>query len=891
MPVQATSQSVKKKEMEDLYNHLKVNIMKKALILISALLAMAACQINELDSGYVQTDENLYASIESIGATKTAMDENYNVLWSENDELIAFMKTTLGVKYQIKEQYVGTSTGGFSKINEPESGDDLEAGQELDHNVVVYPHSYDVWCMKNDRNTPAQSYKLNIVLPETQTYEENSFAIGAFPMVAVSTDNKLTFRNICGGLKLQFKGVDKIKSIKLEGLCNEKISGKASVVGYVDGTPTITMASTATGSVTLDCGEGVQLSQDSPVTFIIAVPPIEFASGMMITVTDTDGLSKTLTNSSSNTIKRSSLLSFPVITYQQEGVFELPEGTLTSYEILAEGGTVEIPLVTNQEYEVVIPVDAQKWISVVETKALRNETVVLNISENTTTEARSAEILITSTEETTLQTISVSQEAGKVAPGLIDYIDEYNVNHGKGIVVEDVIWAPVNCGYHPIDYKYGKLYQWGRKYGQGYSGEFYDITNSAAGTTSDATIPIISTGGVNTIVGNAPENKDIFYHGIEGNQSFCWDWTNTPDPQLWNNGSELFPAKTTYDPCPEGWRVPTHSEFETLKFKAISDEEEENGVIGVWYNSNNEVSENIFFPLAGYITYDGYCTWRGRFGGYWSSCGVNDYSYVHTLTIDSGPIINFGYRTTARAEGYSIRCVQDMNISEPEPEPNTTNYIDEYGIDHGTGIQIINTVWAPVNCGYHATDFKYGKIYQWGRKYGQGYDAGDASVPELVVGPVSLTTGQIESNMDHFYYNSSNWLDYQDDGLWNAGNETEPIKTEYDPCPNGWRIPTYDELYELTKVTSSWTTDDTGIKGTLFTYSSSYSNVPLQIFLPAAGYRSQDKGQTYNRDIIGCYWSSSPKGTLARYLSIINGMELISSDKRANGYSVRCVKE
>lgn len=29
----------------------------------------------------------------------------------------------------------------------------------------------------------------------------------------------------------------------------------------------------------------------------------------------------------------------------------------------------------------------------------------------------------------------------------------------------------MNCGYHKDDYKYGKLYQWGRKYGQGYDGE------------------------------------------------------------------------------------------------------------------------------------------------------------------------------------------------------------------------------------------------------------------------------------------------------------------------------------------------------------------------------------------------------------------------------------
>lgn len=408
---------VKKMETEDLNNHFTLNIMKKLSISILALLMMVSCQINGLAPEYVHADDDLYASIEPVNATKTVMDENNNILWSEGDQLVAFMKTTLGMKYQIKEQYVGTSTGGFSKIEEQGNDDDLESGQEIDHNVVLYPHSTSVWCMKNDSNNPTQSYKLNVVLPETQVYEENSFGIGAFPMIAVSTDNKLTFRNICGGLKLQFKGVDKIRSIRLEGLGNEKISGKSTVVGYVNGSaPSITMADNDKSytHVILDCGEGVQLSETTPTTFIIAVPPVEFASGMKITVTDTDGLSKTLTNSSANTIKRSCLTRFPVITYRQDGVFELPEGTLTSYEIPAEGGTVEIPVTTNQEYEVVIPEEAKDWISYVDSKVIRNEVISINIEENVLTSERSAEVLICSYNSEIVQTITITQL--RVAP-------------------------------------------------------------------------------------------------------------------------------------------------------------------------------------------------------------------------------------------------------------------------------------------------------------------------------------------------------------------------------------------------------------------------------------------------------------------------------------------
>ena len=317
MLAQETSTSMKKREMEVLS---KIDrCMRKYILALIAFFALFSCKKLEVVQDSVSEVAELFASMEQIDRTKTVLDDNNNVLWSEDDQLVTFMRTTLGLKYKIKEEYVGTTSGGFSRVPDSEAGDDMVSGQELDHNVVLYPYSSSTRCMKNDAYSPAESYNVNVVLPQTQYYAENSFGNGAFPMIAVSSNNELTFRNICGGLKLQFKGTGKIKSILLEGLGEEPISGNATVVGYVDGSaPTIAMESTATKSVMLDCGDGVQLNEDTPSTFIIAIPPTEFPSGMKITITDADGHSKTLTNSSSNTIKRSSLLTFPVITYNQQ---------------------------------------------------------------------------------------------------------------------------------------------------------------------------------------------------------------------------------------------------------------------------------------------------------------------------------------------------------------------------------------------------------------------------------------------------------------------------------------------------------------------------------------------------------------------------------------------
>lgn len=424
--------------------------MNRLIFAIFVLVAAVSCQLDETAS--VQLfDNDIYATMEQVNATRTSMDSNNNVLWTKGDQIVAFMGTTLGGIYEIKEQYAGTTTGGFSKVSVSGNSSDPVSGQEIEHNVAVYPYSDEVWCMKNDSYSPVRSYKLNVVMPDVQLYSVDSFAEEAFPMVAVSSDNQFTFRNVCGGLKLQFVGADKICSIKLEGLEGEYISGKSTVVGYVDGSaPTVSMSSDAGTSITLDCGDGVQLDPEVPTTFIIAVPPVEFRSGMRITVVDADGLSKTLTNTSANTVKRSSLLNFPVIKYEQDCVFEIPDGAQTSYTMPAKGGGIQVPLITNQDYEVDIPEDADDWISVVQTKALRNETLTLSIAENLTTEDRSAEVLLKAADGKVLQSITVSQEGRKSLSILFV---------GNSLTQDGIAYLPYMLkNYYPeIDFK---IYMW-----------------------------------------------------------------------------------------------------------------------------------------------------------------------------------------------------------------------------------------------------------------------------------------------------------------------------------------------------------------------------------------------------------------------------------------------
>ena len=69
-------------------------------------------------------------------------------------------------------------------------------------------------------------------------------------------------------------------------------------------------------------------------------------------------------------------------------------------------------------------------------------------------------------------------------------------------------------------------------------------------------------------------------------------------------------------------------------------------------------------------------------------------------------------------------------------------------------------------------------------------------------------------------------------------------------CPNGWRIPTKDELESLSANYSPETIFN-GLKGRWFSGSRAYSSLVPAIFLPYIDWHFPSDGSTY-----GLYWSS-----------------------------------
>ena len=247
------------------------------------------------------------------------------------------------------------------------------------------------------------------------------------------------------------------------------------------------------------------------------------------------------------------------------------------------------------------------------------------------------------------------------------YVDEYGVDYGPGVTLDGVTWAPVNCGYKPATdqskgYTYGKLYQWGRKNGQGYGAPYYNSSDPY----EDETIPVIQA----TWDGkNEDADANTFYHGDNSNG---YNWIMSGD-DFWNDGTEEAPVKNIlYDPCPEGWRVPTEAELTALFRGNHSDLTTSNGVWGYWASGSAAYSDNlaekIFIPAAGSRWADNWFHFNGAIG---RGSGVSYWSSAHRYSdgVCGGEWGAASLSNTYKAFGMAVRCCREDSTPTQPSDP------------------------------------------------------------------------------------------------------------------------------------------------------------------------------------------------------------------------------
>ena len=158
-------------------------------------------------------------------------------------------------------------------------------------------------------------------------------------------------------------------------------------------------------------------------------------------------------------------------------------------------------------------------------------------------------------------------------------------------------------------------------------------------------------------------------------------------------------------------------------------------------------------------------------------------------------------------------------------------------------------------------------------------------------GVINVTTSMIYSvkNPLTFIYNTTTPYDWyatlainQDNTLWGDGS----IKSTYDPCPKGWRVPT-----DASKTYGDFSTVTMTLSGSGTNVANGRKYIHMGWF-PAAGYRNFNSGVFGVVGSIGCCRSASISGTDARHLRFdMSDVNPGYTNYRAWALSVRCVQE
>lgn len=272
--------------------------MKKCtIILLTSVLAFAGC--NKENTVPNVSHKYPVFSCEMEEVTKTGLGASNTVLWTADDRVAVFNKTTGLQEYK-------ANAGGSSATTELIAVGDPATGTGISAKVAFYPYSSTASCSESEG-----TFTVSTSVPDVQEYKTGSFGEGAAPMMAVISpdaedQNKFSFRNVFGCLKLQFTGEGSVKSITVQGNNNEILAGDIAVSMTADGTPTYEFTGNTSTSVTLNCGEGVALSE-TVTPFYISLPCWEYSKGIKLTVTMTDRNSRVIATGGKLVIGRSAI--------------------------------------------------------------------------------------------------------------------------------------------------------------------------------------------------------------------------------------------------------------------------------------------------------------------------------------------------------------------------------------------------------------------------------------------------------------------------------------------------------------------------------------------------------------------------------------------------------
>ena len=205
-------------------------------------------------------------------------------------------------------------------------------------------------------------------------------------------------------------------------------------------------------------------------------------------------------------------------------------------------------------------------------------------------------------------------------------------------------------------------------------------------------------------------------------------------------------------------------------------------------------------------------------------------------------------------------------------------------------------------------------LYQFGRKDAfPGVDASDLAANSHFTQNAgdNMTIMNNIQNPDKFYiYGSSVWTNYGYYNLWsadntvtggnNTGNDNPVVKTVYDPCPVGFKMPANNAFTGFTAnglnngtINVDGTTDGQTFQNNFGHNFWTSSSKTATINFPASGLRNDSDGSLINVGDGGYYWSAVPYNARGGCYLEFNSGDVYSRyyGSRTYGFAARPVSE
>lgn len=244
---------------------MKRNIIRLMTLCTVAVLALASCKKDNKPQGNVP-ENGFLATIEANqgNGSRTHL-VGTEVQWNAGDQIVVRNGNGATATYRLT---AGENTTEGTFLSSEDDNDFFQPTY-----TAVYPAT---------GNTITGEGAATITLPATQAYVANSFANGAMPMMAVSGEQTLEFKNALGGICFPMTGSQTVTRLVLtSNSADDHLSG-VFAADYNNGQPTLTYTSGGTNSITLDCGAGVTLDATTATDFIIMVPAGSLANGFKL---------------------------------------------------------------------------------------------------------------------------------------------------------------------------------------------------------------------------------------------------------------------------------------------------------------------------------------------------------------------------------------------------------------------------------------------------------------------------------------------------------------------------------------------------------------------------------------------------------------------------------